>query len=111
MLNTRITNEFFKDFMPNSNSQTSKKQFGREKYKSYIHSVFYDDEQSPIDQKLLSLARTPNHLCEGLMFPTIINFDSDSMRQHDKMALCVRLPNAFHDIAGIIQLEYVATGE
>jgi hypothetical protein len=62
----------------------------------------YDDTQEMDDRKLLAIARGPNELCEVLIFPSILSVESETMRENDKMAVCVRFNKDDGDLCGII---------
>jgi hypothetical protein len=98
VLNKRLHHEFFKDFEEADPAVIK----GREKYLNYIHGVMYDDTQETEDRKLLAIARVKGQVPETLIFPSIIGIEKEVVRQHDKLAYCVRVHKAGGDIQGIV---------
>ena len=94
VLNKRLHHEFFKDFEEADPAVIK----GREKYLNYIHGVMYDDTQETEDRKLMAIARVKGQVPETLIFPSIIGIEKEVVRQHDKMAYCVRIHKARGDI-------------
>jgi hypothetical protein len=75
VLNNRLNNEFFKDYVEGNPSIK-----GKEKYLNYMHGVMYDDTQETEDRKLLAIARVAGQVPETLIFPSIIGIEKNSVR-------------------------------
>ncbi|TNV86032.1 hypothetical protein FGO68_gene9073 [Halteria grandinella] len=107
LLNDRLREEYIQEFInPPPPGSTLKELAVRDKYKQYLHTVMFDDTQSVEDTALLAIARGPSELCGGLIFPSVITIEKETVRQSDKMAYAVKYHKDDEEILGVIQLEY-----
>lgn len=50
-----------------------------------FHDTFSIDRQ-----KVLAVARSPDELCNEVLYPSIIKIHRDTLRKKDKLAVCIR---------------------
>ena len=56
----------------------------------YIHAVNFHDAFAVERTKIMAISRTPEELCEEVLYSSVVKIHKDSIRKKEQMAVCIR---------------------